>query len=97
MNITVNESEQSGNNPGGALQLGVTSGTERVSLGLSDQIIALQTGRTQRTSLHITLTPEQAERLARALLRSATNVRAGVWGGPNDDEPAESALGSTTK
>lgn len=61
------------------INLSVTNGTERVSLGLSDQLQALSEGRAPK-SQHVAMSPVEAVELAIALLNAAWNVNNGIHG-----------------
>lgn len=63
---------------GAVYTLGVNSGGGGVGFGVSDQAHAMRTGKAQTTSLHMSLTPDDAEAIGRALIEHAEAVRARV-------------------
>lgn len=81
--IELTESAQS-QHPDSAATVGVTNGSARVGFGVSDQFAAISAGRATR-SFFFGLTPEEATRLAVALLNAAENVDQGAWGGSTEE------------
>lgn len=61
-----------------AFTLGVNSGSGGIGFGVSDQRHAVMTGATQTTSLHLSMTPDDAEAVGRALIAHAEAVRARI-------------------
>lgn len=56
--------------------VGVNSGSGGIGFGVSDQFHAITSGTQQTTSVHLSLTPDDAEKIGQALLDHAAAVRA---------------------
>lgn len=55
--------------------VGISSGSAGIGFGVSDQVYAITHGKKQKTALHLSLTPEDAEKIGQALLYHAAAVR----------------------
>lgn len=59
----------------GPFVVGVNSGTKRVGLGASNQFAAMTNLNVEYHSIQMSLTPDQAEQIGRALIEHAEAVR----------------------
>ncbi|MDF2915852.1 MAG: hypothetical protein K0S70_69 [Microbacterium sp.] len=78
MSTTIH-THQTSYNGGASRNVGVTNGSERVSLAVSDP------GSLRSEIEALGLSPEEATGLGVALINAAQNVRDDRWGGPTDD------------
>ena len=58
--------------------LGINSGGGGIGFGVSDQQHAIRTGSPQTVSAHMSLTPDDAEAIGKALIAHAVAVRARI-------------------
>lgn len=66
------------NHEGVTYSIGINSGSGGIGLGVSDQAHAILNGGPQTVSLHISLTPDEAEQMGQALVAHAEAVRARI-------------------